>query len=57
VTIWSARVPLPVAVTLAVLIGAASFVLSERSVGDEHTPPAATRAVRFEPGVDWQTVK
>ena len=52
----SARVPLPVAVMVAALIGAASFVLSERMRVDEQRPPAATRAVRFEPGVDWQTV-
>lgn len=56
VAIWSARVPLPVAVMLALLVGAASFALSDRTSGDAQRPPTATRAVRFEPGVDWQTV-
>lgn len=55
-TIGSARVPLPVAVMLALLVGAASFALSERTRLDEQRPPDATRAVRFEPGVDWQTL-
>ena len=54
--LWSARVPLPAAVMLALLVGAASFVLSERTPADGQSPPPATRAVRFEPGVDWQTV-
>jgi hypothetical protein len=56
VTIWSARVPLQVAVMAALLVGAASFVLSERMPADGHSPPAPTRAVSFEPGVDWQTL-
>jgi hypothetical protein len=53
---WSARVPLPAAVMLALLVGAASFAVSERTAIDTQSPPAATRAVRFEPGIDWQTV-
>jgi hypothetical protein len=56
IVMQSARVPLPVAVMVALLVGAASFVLSERRRVDEQSPPAATRAVSFEPGVDWLTV-
>jgi hypothetical protein len=53
---WSARVPLPAAVMLALLAGAATLAVSERMPVDAQGPPSATRAVRFEPGVDWQTV-
>jgi hypothetical protein len=55
VAMWSAPVPLPVAVMLALLVGAASFAVSERPA-DAPGPPAATRTIRFESGVDWQTV-
>ena len=44
VAIWSTRVPLQVAV-------AATIPLAGRQA-----PPAPTRALRFEPGVDWQTI-
>ena len=56
VAFWSARVPLPVAVMLALLAGAATLTVSGRTPSDVQSPPTATRAVRFEPGVDWQTV-
>ena len=56
VPIWSARVPLPVAVALALLFGAGSFAVSQRAPADAERPPSASRTVRFDPGVDWQTV-
>lgn len=56
VAIWSTRVPLQVAVMLALLASAATFVFSGRTAADGQAPPAPTRALRFEPGVDWQTI-
>ena len=52
------RVPLPLAAAAVLCAALASSVLSSEVFRGERQPsrpPDATRVLRFEPGVDWQT--
>ena len=53
--LWSTRVPLSVAVGIAVVAVVASLLLPR--TGDSTELPPVERAVSFEPGVDWQVVE